>query len=315
AQAVGGVKLRNDFYAAYNAKDWAKVNSSATQLLASNQNDTAIALLAAWGNYQGLGTKNPAATANDALNYANKAFDLIQSGQEPKDASGAVSYAPFSSKDEAVASLNLEIGSLEAATNADDAMKRLVTVAQGSTKAKEASNLYGNLGFLYEKQAAQLLEQYKAMIAAIPATETDESKLVPAKLVLANFNRVLDQAIDAYARQAAYTTDATAKADVMKHLTELYKSRHDNKTDGLDAYVAGIKNTPYTVSEPITTLPATPAPGEGATTTNGTTNTPTAAPVANPAMPTTNATKPTTTTTTPAKTPAPSKKPPVSRYH
>jgi hypothetical protein len=102
---------------------------------------------------------------------------------------------------------------------------------------------------------------------------------------------------------------------LMKHLTELYKSRNKDKTDAdLAAYVSGIKSTPFAVSDPITTLPATPAPGSGdgaaaATTTGGTTPA-----VAAPAAP-----KPMTPTTAPATTTKPatttSKKPPVSPRH
>jgi hypothetical protein len=306
--ALGSVNRRSDFFNAYNAKDVTKTNSLAQQLLAADQNDAAVALLTAWGIYQGTLTKNPAATESDALNYATKAFDLIQSGQEPKDLGGKVSWAPFANKEDALSYLNFEIGALELKSNPDDALKRLVAVAQGNGKAKEEASGYGYLAFLYEKQAAPLLDKYKTF-----TTKTPESDLV-----LANFNRVIDQVIDAYARGVAYSKDPKQKADFMSRLTDLYKSRHENSDAGLNEYVAGIKNTPFTVTEPLTSLPATPATTEGATTTNGTTSTPTAAPVAQPVAPKPAAVTTTTTTkttTTPAKTPAPSKKPPVSRHH
>jgi hypothetical protein len=300
--ALGSVNRRSDFFKAYNAKDVAKTNGLAQQLLAADPNDAAVALLTAWGVYQGTLTKNPAATEADAINYASKAFDLIQSGQEPKDLGGKVSWAPFANKDDALSYLNFEIGALELKSNPDDALKRLVAVAQGNGKAKEEASVYGYLAFLYEKQAAPLLDKYKTF-----TTKTPESDLV-----LANFNRVIDQVIDAYARAVAYSTTPAQKSEFMSRLTDLYKSRHDNSDTGLTEYVAGIKNTPFTVSEPLTSLPATPAGDGTAATTNGTTNTPTAAPVAAPAT-----TKPaaTPTTTTKPATTTTSKKPPVSPRH
>jgi hypothetical protein len=305
--ALEGAGLRGNFFTAYNAKDIAKTNSLAQQLLAKDPNDAAAALLAGWGTYQGTIAKNPAATNGDALNYINKAISLIESGQEPKDLGGKVSWAPFSSKDEATSYLGFAVASLELRTNTDDARTRLVQLAQGSSKVKEEPSLYGFLAYTYEQQAAQMTENYKTVTKNY-TVETDESKLL-----LANINRVLDQVIDAYARAVAYSKDDTQKKQYLSHLTDLYKSRHNNDAAGLDAYVAGIRNTPFAVTEPITTLPAaTPGSGDGAAavTTGG--STPAASPVANPSAP-----KPaaTTTTTTRTTTTTTSKKPPVSQHN
>lgn len=308
--AVTGASLRGDFFNAYNANDVAKTNSLAQQLLAKDPNDAAAPLLAGWGTYQGTIKKNPAATEADALNYVSKAVALIEAGQEPKDLGGKVSWAPFSSKEEALNYLSFAVASLELKTKTDDARTRLVQLAQGTSKVKEEPSLYGFLAYTYEQQAAQLTDNYKT-ITKNYTVETDESKLL-----LANINRVLDQVIDAYARAVAYSTKPADKAQYMARLTELYKSRHNNDASGLDTYVAGIRNTPFAVTEPITSLPTatpatTPGSGDGAGATGG--STPTASPVANPAAPKPAAT--TTTTTTKTTTTTTSKKPPVSRNH
>lgn len=306
--AVGGLKLRTDFFNAYNAKDYAKLTTLANQLLAADANDAAAPLLAGWGIYQATLQKNPAANTTDALNFVNKALALIQSGQEPKDLGGKVSWAPFGSKDEAMSYLNFAIASLEIKNNTDDAMTRLVQLAQGNTKLKEEPSVYSYLAFGYEQQAAPLLEKYKTF-----TTQTPESDLV-----LANFNRVIDEVIDSYARAVAYSKDDAQKTQFMTRLTELYKSRHDGAVTGLNEYVAGIKSQPLVITQPLTSLPvatpaATPASGDGtaATTTGGTT--PATAPVANPAAPRPVTTTPTTTAKPPTTTT--SKKPPVSKNH
>jgi uncharacterized protein YukE len=300
--AYEGATRRFDFFNAYNAKDVAKTNSLARQLLAADPSDAAAALLSAWITYQGVVGKNPAATEADAISFANRALDVINSGKEPTDLNGKVSWAPFGSRDEAIGYLNFAVAALELKTNTDDAAKRLVQIAQGNSKAKEEPSVYSYLGFAYEKEAAPLLAKYKTF-----TVENDESKLV-----LANLNQVIDRMIDAYARAVAYSKDQAQKTEFMTRLTELYKSRHNDTTDGLDAMIAGIKAQPLLVTQPLTSLPAaapSPTPADGAaasapattgqTTPAGTTVAAPAATAPKPA-PTTPATttKPATTTTT-----------------
>ncbi|MFL6230041.1 MAG: hypothetical protein ACJ741_14815 [Pyrinomonadaceae bacterium] len=290
-----GATRRFDFFNAYNAKDVAKTNSLAQQLLATDPNDAAVALLSAWGTYTGVTLKNPAATDADAVSLANRALDVINSGKEPTDLNGKVSWAPFANRDDAVSYLNFAVASLELKTNTDDATKRLVQIAQNNGKAKEEPQVYSYLAFAYEKEAAPLLAKYKTF-----TVENDESKLV-----LANLNQVIDRMIDAYARAVAFSKDQTQKTEFMTRLTELYKSRHEDKTDGLDAMIASIKAQPLLLTQPITSLPAavpapTPTDGAAATTPAGTT-------VAAPASST--AVKPAPATTTTATNPPAKKKP------
>jgi hypothetical protein len=297
AAALGSVNRRSDFFNAYNANDMAKLSSLGNQLLSADPNDAAVALLAGWGIYTGTTKKTPGASEADALNFVNKALALIEGGQEPKDLSDKVSWAPFASKDEAVSYLNFAIAALELKTNTDDAAKRLVQLAQGNTKLKEEPYVYSFLAFADEQEAAPMLAKYKDVTKNF-TVETDESKLL-----LANINQVIDRTIDAYARAVAYSTKPSDKADFMKRLTELYKSRHDNAVTGLDEMIAGIKSQPLLITQPITSLPATPAAGDGTASA-----TPAATTVAAPAStapkpvatPTTTAPKPATTTTTPA---------------
>jgi hypothetical protein len=304
AAAVGSINKRSDFFSAYNAKDIAKTNSAARQLLASDPNDAAAAMLAAWGTYLVIG-KNPAATEADAVNFANQALTLIQSGQEPKDLGGKVSWAPFATKEDATSYMNLIVAGAEIKTNTDDSVKRLVEIAQGTSKAKEEPKVYSFLAFAYEKEAAPMYDKYKSITKNL-TVETDESKLL-----LLNINQVVDRQIDAYARAVAYETDPTKKAQLMSILSELYKSRHNNTVTGLDSYVAGIKAQPLLLTQPITSLPAaapatTPGTGDGTTSTTSPAAPPTApaaAPVGTTKPATTTTAKPATTTTssTPVK--------------
>ena len=302
----GKALLRSDFFKAYDAKDVAKLNTLGRQLLSNDPNDAAVAMLAAVGVYRGVQEKNAAVTDADAAFYVNKAIELIEAGQQPKNLADQPSWLPFAKKEDAMSFLTFSQGAMLAKSNPADALKKYVAVAQSSGTDKETPALYANIAQIYRDEVTPLYEKYKTF-----TTETDESRLL-----LANINRLVDSMIDAYARAVAYSTKPEDKARYMASLTELYKSRHNNTDAGLTEFIAGIKSQPITVTPPITSVPApTPAAtpttgtGDGAAA-NGQT-TPTASPVANPAAPpaakpatTTPATaqpKPATTTTAPAK--------------
>lgn len=280
--------LRIDFFKAYDAKDVAKLNSLSRQLLTNDPNDAAVAMLTAWGAYQNL-AKNPGTEA-DIVSSTTKAIELIEAGQQPKNLEDKVSWLAFANKEDALGYLNYALGQLmNTQKNYGESVKYLSKVAQSQSKAKEDAGLYSLLAFGYEKEREPLAEQYKTITKNF-TVETPESQLL-----LLNINQVVDRQIDSYARAVAFSTDPAKKADFMKVLTELYKSRHNNADAGLTELIAGIKAQPLLVTQPITSLPApTPAGGTGdGATTNGQT-TPTASPVSSPGAP---AAKPATTTT------------------
>jgi hypothetical protein len=276
--ALGSVNRRSDFFKAYNAKDVAKLTSLGNQLLTSDPNDVAVALLTAAGIYDSVRAGNTAGAA-DAVKFANTAIQLLEAGKEPTNLDGKGDWLSFGNKDEAEAYLNYTIGSLEAmpnvpTTNHDEAVKQLVKVAQSTSKYKEQPGLYIQLANLYQSEVAPMYQKYQTYKEVTPESQ----------LLLANINQVVDRMIDVYARAVAYETDATKKAGYMKDLTELYKSRHDNSEAGLTEYVAGIKSQPLLMTQPITSLPTTtPATGSGGTGDGAATTTPAATNVAAPA--------------------------------
>src|SRR6185369_13836451 len=85
--------------------------------------------------------------------------------------------------------------------------------------------------------------------------------------MLANINQIVDRMIDAYARAVAVagtdTKFATAKTGWNDSLTQWYKYRNGDKTDGMDQMVASILTKPLPPEPtPLTSLPTmTPATG------------------------------------------------------
>ena len=233
--------------------------------------------------------KNPSLNA-EALDYAKRALAMIDSGKTLPD------WKPLPSKEVAVAYLNYTIGTLSLEKEPTVALKHLIKAAQFETPLKSSPYTYAYIAGAYETGVyAKQSDDYKAMYSG--KDETPESKLA-----LANINQTVDRMIDGYARAVALATDpkiaAAQKTNWSDSLTQWYKFRNNNTTDGMDQLVAGITTKPLPPEPtPITSLPtppatpaATPASTSGATAPqgngNGTASAPAAAkPTAKPDRP------------------------------
>ena len=236
---------------------------------------------------------NNASLSAEAVAHAQKALQLLESGKTLEK------WEPLASKDVAVAYLNYTIGALTLQHNPDAALKSLIKAAQFETPLKKSPYTYAYIAGAYETGPyAKQSDAYKNMYAG--KDETPESKLA-----LANIHQLVDRMIDAYARAVALAgTDSkfTAQKPVwMESLTQYYKFRNGDKTDGLDQVIATVLSKPLPPEPtPLTSLPAappsTPAPTTG---TNGTGTAP-----ASPAgsKPNTTTSSSTTPTTKPAST-------------
>lgn len=205
--------------------------------------------------------KNAQLTA-EGLGYAQKALAMLDAGKTLEN------WDPLGSKDVAVAYLNYSIGTLTVEKDPSGALKNLIKAAQFETPLKKSAYTYAYIAGAYETGPyAKLSEQYKQFTGK---DETPESKLM-----LANINQLVDRMIDAYARAVALadsSTPAAAKTGWNESLTQWYKFRNDNKTDGMDQLVAGILTKPLPPEPtPLTSLPPTSTPAATPTNTSGTT--------------------------------------------
>jgi hypothetical protein len=226
----------------------------------------------------------------DSAQYAKKAIELIEAGKP---------FAPFTTKDQALAYLNNAVGKSLLKSAPVDAIPYFLKAAKYESDLKKNPLLYNDLASAYgDGPIAKQSEEYRTKYT----TETPESKLA-----FENLNQLIDRQIDALARATALSTNPTNKKALMDLLTGLYKDRNKSET-GLNELLAGVLSKPVPdYPTPLTALPtpeATPAA------------TPTATPTASPAVaPTaTPATKPTATpaakpATKPATKPSPSPTP------
>ena len=236
----------------YTDKNYPAAYALGKELLAQDPENLKVLIDLGANGYLAAGPKNPSLSA-DALTYAKKAIQLLESGKTVD------SWQPLSGKDEALAYLHYTVGYLTLETDPSGALTHLIKAAHTETPLKKSALTYGYIAGAYESGPyAKQSDAYKACCAG--KEETPESKLM-----LANINQVVDRMIDAYARAVALagadSSVANLKTAWNESLTSYYKFRHNDSPAGLDQMVAGILATPLPPEPtPITTLPAsTPA--------------------------------------------------------
>ena len=235
----------------YNEQKYAEGYALGKDVLATEPENLKVLVDLGANGYLVLPLKNPTLTA-EALDYATRALGMIESGKSLDD------WQPLPNKETAVAYLNYTIGAINLEKDPTGALKNLLKAAQFETPLKKSPYTYAYIAGAYEtgpyaKQSDDYNKTHKGK------DETPESKLA-----LANINQLVDRIIDAYARAVALagadTKFATVKAAWTENLTNLYKFRNNDKTDGLDPLIAGVLSKPLPPEPtPITVLPAGPA--------------------------------------------------------
>jgi hypothetical protein len=240
--------------------------------------------------------------AAEALDYARKALQAIDSGKAPDD------WQPLAGKDAAVAYLNFTVGALTLEKDPTNALKNLMKAAQFETPLKKSPFTYAYIAGAYETGAyAKLSEEYKSLYLDKP--ETPESKLA-----LANINQIVERMIDGYARAVALAGSdpafAKQKPDWQERLSSWYKYMHNKSEAGMTEFVASVLSKPLPPEPtPLTSLPAsTPASTPIGNSSNGTPANGTTGSTTQPGT-TQTATKPATTPASATTKPAAGAKP------
>jgi hypothetical protein len=273
---------QNDFPKLITEKKYNEAFALGKQMLASEPENLSVIMNLGYAGYLAAFAKNEAFNA-DATAYAKQAIQMIEGGKTLEN------WAPFRTKDEALAYLNYSIGFMSLKNNQVEAVNHFAKATQYNSAIKTEPITYYYIALGYE--AGPYKTQSEAMAAYEGKPETPESKAA-----LETLNQTTDRVIDAYARAVSYATDPKYQADKTKwmaRLTELYKFRHNNSDAGLTEFIANVRNTPLpspTAAAPTATTPTTPA---STTTTTGTDGAATG---------TTTPTDTGTTTTTPANT-------------
>jgi hypothetical protein len=250
----------------YNDQKFVEAFALCKEILAAEPENLKVLVDLGASGYQVAPLKNPGLSA-DAVTFATKALQMIESGKTIDD------WAPLAGKDVAVAYLNYTIGSLTLEKDPAAALKNLLKAAQFETPLKKSPFTYAYIAGSYE------MGPYAKLSDAYTAQHKGKDETPESKLALANINQIVDRMIDGYARAVALATDpklAEQKAAWQQNLTDWYKFRNADKTDGLPELIAGILAKPLPPEPtPLTSLPPAPAVTPAANTgTNGTSTAP-----------------------------------------
>jgi tetratricopeptide (TPR) repeat protein len=218
-----------------NEKNFAEAYSTGAKVLADEPDYLRAQIDLGYAGYLAASAKNEAYN-NDALGYARKAIQAIESGKAPTE------WAPFKGKDDTLAYLNYAVGFLTLKTNPDQAIDSLLKAARYESEIKKTPSTYYFLAVAYESGPYKTLSTaYQAQYANKP--ETPESKAALEKL-----NVVMDRIIDAYARAiAAAGTDPKTEQSRKEWQTQLsnyYKFRHDGSDVGMTEFIAAALQKP-----------------------------------------------------------------------
>src|SRR5215203_2856091 len=218
-----------------NEKKFAEAYSTGAKILADEPNYLRAQIDLGYAGYIAASAKNETYT-NDALGYARKAIQAIESGKTPTE------WAPFKGKDDTLAYLNYAVGFLTLKTSPDQAIDSLLRAAQYESDIRKTPSTYYFLAVAYEAGPYKTLSTaYQTQYANKP--ETPESKAALEKL-----NVVMDRIIDAYARAiGAAGTDPKTEQSRKEWLTQLsnyYKFRHEGAEAGINEFVAAALQKP-----------------------------------------------------------------------
>jgi hypothetical protein len=274
----------------YNDKKYPEAYALGKELLTADPENLKVLIDLGANGYL---VANNASLSGEALEYAKRALQMLDSGKTVED------WQPLASKDVAVAYLNYTIGALSLQTDPAGALKHLIKAAQFETPLKKSPYTYAYIAGAYEtgpyaKQSADYKQIYSGK------DETPESKLA-----LANINQLVDRMIDGYARAVALAGNdaafAQGKVQWKESLDTWYKYRNNNQLTGLDQLVASVLSKPLPPEPtPLTSLPPSSTPAATPANNSGTPGTGAASANTGTATPAANSSTANKTTTTPA---------------
>ena len=172
----------------------------------------------------------------DALMYARKAIQTIESGKAPSE------WSPFKGKDDTLAYLNYAVGFLTLKTSPEQAIDSLLKAAQYESDIRKTASTYYFLAVAYEAGP------YKTMSAAYQTNFANKPETPESKAALEKLGVIMDRIVDAYARAIATAgTDPKteqSRKEWLAQATNYYKFRHNGSDAGLTELITNALQKP-----------------------------------------------------------------------
>ena len=232
-----------DLYAAFDAKNYAKMFELGRPLLASLPDNFFVLGLLSEAGYENALAGN--VTLNDeTIDYSRRALQLIEAGKVSKP-------DPFKNLETATGFLNNALGSLLKDKAPVEAVAAFSKAIRTKSIYETDPLTYYRLGVAILKgQYAQLSNEYNDKYGAKQSSAEQQA-------ALQQLNLLGSRAIDAFARSVALSdptrpvaaTGVTQftpefRTKVLAQLTALYKSFHNDSDAGLNELIAGVLAKP-----------------------------------------------------------------------
>ena len=204
------------------------------QILAEEPEHLKTIIHLAYAGYLAAG-KGDDSFGDAALARARQALLLVDSGR-------ASDWQPFADRTDALGHLHFVIGELTVKSDPEESVRLFRRAVEIGGTVKGTPVLYSRLAAAYvSSRYDPLSKDYQSRFAG---KETSEE----SRAALEKVNGVVDLVIDAYARAVSLAGDDARYTDARRRwsdeLTRFYKFRHNDTTDGLEAFVAGVAAKP-----------------------------------------------------------------------
>ena len=218
-----------------NEKKFADAYKTGARILADEPDYLRAQIDLGYAGYIAASAKDESHNA-EALAYATKAIQLIESGKTPSE------WAPFKGKDDTLAYLNYAVGFLKLKTNPAEAIDPLLKAASLESDIKRTPSTYYFLAVAYESGP------YKTLSTAYQTEFANKPETPASKAALEKLNVLMDRIIDAYARAiAAAGTDPKteqSRKEWQAQLANYYKFRNNGSDAGLTEFIAASLKKP-----------------------------------------------------------------------
>jgi len=173
----------------------------------------------------------------ETLEFARRATAMLEGDSKPSD------WKPFTGPPDALAYLNFITGELILKETPAKSVAYFRKAIESEGTMKHTPIVYSRLAAAYVAGEYEPLAKRFTGDGGARPPESEENKAALVKIY-----QVVDRIIDAYARAVALSGTDTqygeARARWMEQLVQYYKFRHNDSTDGLEAYIAGATAKP-----------------------------------------------------------------------
>lgn len=211
-----------------NEKKFAEAYKTGARILTDEPDYLRAQIDLGYAGYIAASAKDESHNA-EALAYAIKAIQLIESGKTPSE------WAPFKGKEDTLAYLNYAVGYLKLKTNPTESIDSLLKAASLESDIKRTPSTYYFLAVAYESGP------YKTLSTAYQTEFANKPETPASKAALEKLNVLMDRIIDAYARAiAAAGTDPKteqSRKEWTAQLTNYYKFRNNGADTGLPDFI------------------------------------------------------------------------------